>query len=160
MKKKMIIEALLHTLLPTYGNENVYHPDGSAIPVADLVARFCQPDNPPAALTIRVYSSHGHFLVDRSTGDVTDRNLDEDTPDDYWLVYWFDLDEYFRWRTSQNRATCEGIDICGITSRRGSRGGGILFDEEPFEQGWRDDVERMKSKTETFGKPIQNSERK
>ena len=37
MTKKMIIEALLHTLLPTYGNENVYHPDGSAIPVADLV---------------------------------------------------------------------------------------------------------------------------
>jgi hypothetical protein len=73
MKKKMIIEALLHTLIPTYGNENVYHPDGSAIPVADLVARFCQPDNPPTPPTIKVYSSHGFLLVDRSTGDVIDR---------------------------------------------------------------------------------------
>jgi len=149
MKKKMIIEALLHTLIPTYGNENVYHPDGSAIPVADLVARFCQPDNPPTPPTIKVYSSHGFLLVDRSTGDVIDRKLDEDTPDDYWFVYWVDLDEYFRWRASQDRATCEGIDICGISSHRGQRG--ARWVHEPFDQGWRDDVERMKSETETFG---------
>lgn len=154
----MIIEALLHTLLPTYGNENVYHPDGSAIPVADLVARFCQPDNPPASPTIKVYSSHGHFLVDRSTGDVITRSLYANAPVDYRFAYWFDLDEYFAWRASQDRATCDGIDICGITYRYGSSVAQSC--SESFEQGWRDDVERMKSETETFGKPSQNNKRK
>jgi hypothetical protein len=148
MKKKMIIEALLHTLLPIYGNEYVYHPDGSAIPVADLIARFCPPDSLNTS-PIKITSSHGFYLVDRMTGDVVYQMLDRNAPASYRFTYWFDLDEYFRWRPSQYRNNCTDIDICGITYHYGKRDNQWCV--EPFVQGWREDIEELKSETETFG---------
>lgn len=76
--KKKIIAALLHTLLETYGNEKVYHADGTTFEVEDLIEQYLRVDPPTGrALDIDIYESTFDTLACEFLTDLQNQELVE-----------------------------------------------------------------------------------
>jgi hypothetical protein len=76
-----VIQALLHTLLQSYGNENVYHPDGTAIRVDDLVEEFLRID-PPAGEALEAEQEES--TLDNVANEINGRVNDDSVSEAYY----------------------------------------------------------------------------
>jgi len=76
--KKKIIQALLHTLLDSYGNDKVYHPDGTTFEVEDLLARYVRV-NPPTGKALELEQSESTFdsVAHEFLAEIGDTQLDD-----------------------------------------------------------------------------------
>ncbi len=68
--------ALLHTLLETYGNDKIYHPDGTTFEVDDLVDKYLRVDPPSGiSLTLENYESTFDSVAHELLGELQDPKL-------------------------------------------------------------------------------------
>lgn len=98
--------------------------------------------NTPTYITI--VSTHGVIRVDRQTGNVIGRRINDEVKValQYHTAYHFDLDDYFAWDKGSDRATCEHIDILGINYTYLNRDGRIIVTKSS--KGWRKEVEERR----------------
>jgi len=98
--------------------------------------------NTPTYITI--VSTHGVIRVDRQTGQVIGRRINDEVKvaHQYHTAYHFDLDDYFAWDKGSDRVTCEHIDILGINYTYINRDGKRIVENSA--KGWRKEVEEMR----------------